>query len=172
VIEAQATAAEAQAMAAKAQARAAEAQAMAAEAQARAAEAQARAAEAQARAAEAQATAEWTRNCHWHLVGPGYLMPVCKTGQDQKAITHHLQVPWPWPGTEFTLSKRRTMLNSISTAAGRLVLLNISQPSRLRHGLTELISQIVDLFSNCSTFVHPNVVRKTEINQYLSTQLQ
>jgi hypothetical protein len=62
------------------------------------------------------------------------------------------------------LSKRRTMLNSIG-------LLDVSQPSR-SHGRTELITKVINLFSNCSTFVHPNVVRKTEINAYLSKQLQ
>ncbi len=54
------------------------------------------------------------------------------------------------------------MLNSI----GRIVLLDVSQPS-YSHGWTVLISQTVNLFSNCSTIVHPNVVRKTKINAYL-----
>jgi hypothetical protein len=47
-------------------------------------------------------------------------------------------------------------------------LLNVSQPS-LAHGRTELISQIVNPFRNCSTFRDPNMIRKTQINANLST---
>ena len=56
------------------------------------------------------------------------------------------------------------MLNCISRL--RMGLLDVSQPSRL-HGRTELITKIINLFSNCSTFVNPNVIRKTEISAYL-----
>ncbi len=68
------------------------------------------------------------------------------------------------PVDQFSMSKRRTMLNSIR----RIGLLDVSQPSR-SHGRKEPITKIVNPLSNCSTFIHHNV---TKINAYLQTQLQ
>ncbi len=51
---------------------------------------------------------------------------------------------------------------------GSIGLRNVSQPS-LAHCRTELISQIINQFRNCSTFIDPNMVRKTQINANLST---
>jgi hypothetical protein len=44
-----------------------------------------------------------------------------------------------------------------------------SQPS-LSHGRMELISQIFNLFCNCSTFIDPSCIRNTEISENLSTK--
>ena len=44
---------------------------------------------------------------------------------------------------------------------------DISQPS-LAHCRTELISQIINPFRNCSTFIGPNMIRNTQINADLA----
>jgi hypothetical protein len=82
-----------------------------------------------------------------------------KTFQDQHEITHHLPRPiLPVQAQDHA----KVQLNYIS----RIGLLDVSHPSR-SHGRTELITKFINLLSNCSTFVHPNVIRKTEISAYL-----
>jgi hypothetical protein len=55
-------------------------------------------------------------------------------------------------------SQRRTLKDS----AMQLGLRDVSQPlASSSHSWAELISQIIDLFSKCGVFVHPNVASKT-----------
>ena len=51
---------------------------------------------------------------------------------------------------------------------GNIGLLNVLKPTLL-HGRTELVSQIVNSFCNCSTFLDPNMVWKTQLSANLST---
>ena len=63
---------------------------------------------------------------------------------------------------QFPLSKHWTSRDSVL----RIGLRDVSKPTR-SHGRTELISQIVNLLSDCSALVRPNVVRNTQITTKL-----
>ena len=58
--------------------------------------------------------------------------------------------------------------SNILISDGNIGLLNVVKPT-LSHGRTELVSQIVNSFCNCSTFLDPNMVWKTQLSANLST---
>ena len=65
---------------------------------------------------------------------------------------------------QFTLSHHSIIIIIVDSIG----LLNVGKPPP-SHGRTELVSQIVNSFRNCSTFLDPNMVRKTQISANLST---